>query len=422
MFFELIWKQIKKFFSNKKRNIVLIIIVVLLLIDVIMGMLCRIIVSHLPEQLAASRWDYDGNVAQVSLFFTEDRSIAPEDIKRIEYAMVKKLADAGVVAIDDKEKESSGGKKIVDTVELGGSGNSGSSDNSQSENNDVIKVYNSCYSAQGISNIVFENRTAENVISIGVDGDFFFFHPLELVSGSFFMADDLMKDKIVIDEDLAWQLFGSNDIVGQCVTIGGINHYVAGVVKRKEGRFNEAAGLTSSIVYMSYDSLSKYGEILSGKTMEKELSEDGINANIGGINCYEIVCPSPVDGLLAKIIKECAGLDDKYINVVDNSDRFSFFKLLEVSSNFGIRSMWDKPIFYPYWENVARGYEDVLAIMNMVRLLSIVTCVVLVSVLIVIAYRNKKWTVEGLLAYVADKKYELESKQKERLSASKDRE
>ena len=91
----------------------------------------------MPEQLAASRWDYDGNVAQVSLFFTEDRSIAPEDIKRIEYSMVKKLADAGVVAIDDKEKESAGGKKIVDTVELGGSDNSGSSDNSQSENNDV---------------------------------------------------------------------------------------------------------------------------------------------------------------------------------------------------------------------------------------------------------------------------------------------
>ena len=422
MFFELIWKQIKKFFSNKKRNIVLIIIVVLLLIDVIMGMLCRIIVSHLPEQLAASRWDYDGNVAQVSLFFTEDRLIAPEDIKRIEYSMVKKLADAGVVAIDDKEKESAGEKKIVDTVELGGNDNSGNSDDRSSDKNDAIKVYNSCYSAQGISNIVFENRTAENVITIGVDGDFFFFHPLELVSGSFFMADDLMKDKIVIDEDLAWQLFGSNDIVGQCVTIGGINHYVAGVVKRKEGRFNEAAGLTSSIVYMSYDSLSKYGEILSGKTMDKELSEDGINANIGGINCYEIVCPSPVDGLLAKIIKECAGLDDKYINVVDNSDRFSFFKLLEVSYNFGIRSMWDKPIFYPYWENVARGYEDVLAIMNMVRLLSIVTCVVLVSVLIVIAYRNKKWTIEGLLAYVADKKYELESKQKERLSSSKDKE
>jgi hypothetical protein len=409
MVFEKIWQYIKKFFSNKKRNIVLIIIAVLLVIDLILGIVCRIIVSKLPDQLAADRWEYDGNVAQVSLFFTEDRSIVPEDIKRLEYNLEKKLADAGVIATEDDSKD------IVDTVDLGRK----NADNNVDQVNEIIKVYDSCYSAQGISTIVFENRKAENVSTIGVDGDFFFFHPLEIVTGSYFMADDVMKDKIVIDEDLAWQLFGSNDIIGQSVTIGGINHYVAGVVKRQEGRFNEAAGLADSIVYMSYDSLSKYGEILSGKTTDKEISEDGVSARIGGINCYEVVCPNPVEGLLAKITKESSGLDDKYINVVDNADRFSFFKLLEVSRSFGIRSMWDKPVFYPYWENVARGFEDVLALLGMIRLICLVSCVLMVAALIISAYRNKKWTIEGLLAYAADKKYEIETRQKERISDKK---
>jgi hypothetical protein len=418
MVFEKIWEYIKKFFSNKKRNIVLIIVAALLLIDIILGIICRVFISKLPDQLAANRWDYDGKVAQVSLFFTEDRSVTPDDIKRLEYNLKKKLGDAGVIAVEDGDSSLKSGKEIVDTVDLGtGKGNNSGSDIASAS--EEIKVYNSCYSAQGISTIVFENRKAENVSTIGADGDFFFFHPLELVNGSYFMADDVMKDKIVIDEDLAWQLFGSDDIIGQCVTIGGINHYVSGVVRRQEGRFNEAAGLSESIVYMSYDSLSKYGEILSGKTTDKEISEDGVNAKIGGINCYEIVCPNPVDGLLAKITKESADFDDKYVNVIDNTDRFSFLNLLGVSVNFGIRSMWDKPIFYPYWENVARGYEDVLALLNMIRLICEVACVIMVCSLIIFAYRNKKWTIEGLLTYAADKKYEIEARHKERLADNK---
>ena len=241
---------------------------------------------------------------------------------------------------------------------------------------------------------------------------FFFFHPLELVTGSYFMPDDVMKDKIVIDEMLAWELFGSSDIVGQCVVIGGINHYIAGVVKIQEGSLKEAAGLSKSIVYMSYDSLSRYGEILSGKTSNVELSEDGAKANIGGINCYEIVMPNPVEGIAARIVKESSAYDDKYITVVDNTDRFSFFKLWEVSKSFGKRSMWDKPIFYPYWENVARGYEDILALLNFFRTIFVIAAFVLVSVLIVIAYRNKTWTVRGVVNFLADKKYEFESNRK----------
>ncbi|WP_029232668.1 ABC transporter permease [Butyrivibrio sp. VCB2006] len=415
MVFEKILDFIKKFFSNKKRNIILIILAALLLLDLVMGLFSRIIISKMPEQLGADRWDYDGSVAQVSLFYTEDREITPGEIRKLEYNFEKKLVEAGIIAVDDDEKEADK-KEIVDTNVPG---KKKTDDEKSQEVQEEVKVYNSCFSAQGISTILFENRTAENIVTIGVDGDFFFFHPLELVSGSYFSDDEVMKDKIVIDEDLAWQLFGSNDIVGQCVTIGGVNHYVAGVVKRQEGRMNEAAGLSESIVYMSYDSLSRYGEILSGKTSNAEISEDGSTANIGGINCYEVVAPNPVDGLVAQSIKLSSGYDDKYINVVDNTDRFSFFKLLDVSTSFGKRSMWDKPIFYPYWENVARGYEDVLALLNMIRLICKIACVLIVCVMAVHAYRHKTWTIEGLIEYAADKKYELETRQKAKLSDKK---
>ena len=409
MIFEKIWGYIKKFFSNRKRNIVLIIVLCLLVIDLVLGLISRVIISGLPDQLGASRWEYDGKVAQVSLFFTEDREITPSEIRRLEYTMELELQKAGIMP-EEEEDAHSDGKEIVDTIDIGHENTP-----KEEEASAISDLYNSCYSAQGLSTLSFENKKAENVDTIGVDGDFFFFHPMELVAGSYFMPEDVMKDKIVIDEQLAWELFGSNDIIGQCVTIGGINHYVSGVVKRQEGKLIDAAGLSKCIVYMSYDSLSRYGEILSGKTSSVDLSEDGSKANIGGINCYEVVMPSPVDGIAAQIIRTSSGYDDQYITVVDNSDRFSFFKLWEVSRNFGKRSMWDKPIFYPYWENLARGYEDILALFNLVRTVCIVVICVILAVLVVLAYRNKKWTVRGIVNYLADKKYDFESDRQKKL-------
>lgn len=404
MVFEKVWGFIKKFFSNRKRNTVLIIIALLLLVDLVLGLISRHLVSRLPDQLVSQRWDYDGPVAQVSLFYTEDREITPDEIKRLEYSIEQNMQKYGLMPEAEDVEPSDKQKEIVDTIDIGHENTPAAP-----EKEGVSLLYNSCYSAQGIATITFENKKAENIDTIGVEGDFFFFHPLELVSGSYFMPEDVMKDKIVIDEDLAWQLFGSNDIIGQCVTVGGINHYVAGVVKRQEGRLNEAAGLSKSIVYMSYDSLSRYGEILSGKATSTEVSEDGAKASIGGINCYEIVMPSPVDGIAATIVKESSSYDDKYITVIENSDRFSFFKLLEVSLSFGKRSMWDKPIFYPYWENVARGYEDILALLNLIRTICLCALFIIACVIVVIAYRNKTWTVRGVIDYLADKKYEFES-------------
>ena len=41
-----------------------------------------------------------------------------------------------------------------------------------------------------------------------------------------------MQDYCIIDQDAAWQLFGSNNVAGMTVKIGGIPHIIAGVVER----------------------------------------------------------------------------------------------------------------------------------------------------------------------------------------------
>ena len=373
---------VRRHFFERKRIVLFAVVAFLLVVNAVLGAWMNSIVAGLPEFLLADRWSSEDEMAQVSMYTTEDQMVDVDSIKRFEYMLEKKLGDEG--ALDPDEYKDS----------------------------EKPKVFAVGYCAQGQVSLTFENRTAENASAIGVGGNFFLFHPMEYVAGGPFSGDYLMQDSIVIDEEMAWQLFGSTDIIGQMVTIGGVPHYVVGVVARDTGKLKKAAGLDKSYVYLSYDSLSRYGRILSGVTSTEDISEDGTTALRGGINCIEVVCPNPVKGLSAKISRESLGIPEEFVTVIDNTDRFSFFSLVKVIRSYGTRSMWSKAIYYPYWENIARGYEDVLATILAVRILCMLAVVVIVAISIINAYRHKTWTVRSVAKYLADKKYDWEAEHK----------
>ena len=389
----------------KSKKLILI-IVFLLLVDMILGLISRYMVGLLPEQNEAKRWSEEKRMAQVSVFFTEDQLIDDNAIKKYEYSFKDKLILEGAVGTEEGENGEPSKPIIIDTIDV--------SAEDTEEKKERPRFFSSCYSAQGVTTVSFDGKSAENVATIGVGGDFFQFHPLELVSGQFFDGDDLMKDSIVIDEELAWELFGSNDVAGEMVTIGNVPHYITGVVKRPDGRMRKASGLDSSIAYISYDSLCKYGTILSGRTKNVQISENNQTANIGGINCFEVVAPNPVDGLVKKLVTESVGIDERNVSVIDNTDRFSFFSLVGVLSTLVTRSMWNKAIYYPYWENTARGYEDIMALLLLIRLLCRAMAILLVVVTVINLYRNKTWTIESALNALSEKKYDLEVKIKQK--------
>ena len=393
----------------RKRAFIIILSAVSLIVYIVLGLVTEHIKSTLVDQNLAERWSEDMRMAQVSIFATEDQMIREDDIKKFSYLLEKKLVEAGVSAEDETEADASETPRIIDTIDI--EDMKKKTDEEEllvPQKTPLQELYNVAYCAQGKVTLSFENRTGENATAVGVGGDFFLFHPMNFVSGSYFSGDDLMKDKIVIDEEMAWQLFGSTDIIGQNVTIGGVPHYVSGVVKRDGGMIREAAQQDTSFVYMSYESLSRYGTILSGLTESSEISEDGMTASKGGITCIEVVCPNPVKGLAAKICKESLGIKDEFVVVIDNTERFSVFSLLAVLRNFFARSMWNKAIYYPYWENAARGYEDVLALILLVRLICLLQLILTLVIFTVNSYRHKKWTARGIIQYLSDKKYDLE--------------
>lgn len=320
-----------------------------LLIFLILCICSRNMLGGLSDQQTAGRWDKEGGAAQVSCFITRGAKVDEFTVKGFEKQLEKALSEAAVV----NENENS-------------------------------RLYADAYSASGRVKVVSKQSTLE-AEAIGIGGDFFLFHPLQLVSGGYFSGNDLMKDSVILDEEAAWQLFGSSDIEGMSVMIGDIPHYVSGVIKRPKGRFAENAGAGGSIVYVSYETLSMYG------------SSEGLSA-------YEVVAPNPVKGFLANTVREKFGLQPNEMQVVENSARYSVEAMLQAALSFGTRSMQNAAIHYPYWENIARGYEDVRALLLWFQFVFLLIPTVIILVFLIIKWRNRTFTAKDIWNYLVDKK------------------
>ena len=296
--------------------------------------------SQQAQQMAA-RWSDEGDVAQISCFFSTNAEVTEEMIISFEHSLESALQEASIT---------------------------------QESENPNARLWADAYSADGkieISN----NKTSLEVNAIGIGGDFFLFHPLKLLSGSYFSGNDVMQDYCVIDQDAAWQLFGSNDVAGMTVYIGGIPHIITGVVERPQGKLEKAAGLDTTVVYVSYETLSSLG-------------------SNNGINHYEIVMPNPVNNFAYQRVEENIGVSEKDIEIIENTSRYSLLSRLKVIGEFGTRSMNGKAIIYPYWENIARGYEDIIALLTVFMIIFLLYPIVLAVVCFVIWWKHKGWTLK----------------------------
>ena len=118
-------------------------------------------------------------------------------------------------------------------------------------------------------------------MAVGVGGDWFYFHPMTLRSGSYIREDDLVHDTVVLDEETAWRLFGGMDLNGMTVRINDIPFTVVGVVKRENDFATRAAYSQDAVIYMHYDALSSLAETK--------------------ITAYETAGADPIDGFLKGI-------------------------------------------------------------------------------------------------------------------------
>ena len=258
-------------------------------------------------------------------------------------------------------------------------------------------LYRDAYSAPGELSIKGPRGVATAPV-LGVGGDFFLFHPLRLLSGGYITDGDLMHDRVVLDEELAWKLFGGSDVAGLTVTIAEKPYLVAGVVRREEDFADRRAYADGAGFFMAYDAL--LGTL------------DG-----PGIGSYELVCASPVTGFAGDIAAE--GFPDAV--TVENSRRFKAESIFKVVGDFGKRSMNTAGVVFPYWENAARLLEDYLALLLLLSLLFGLLPAVCVGAVLVTGLRRLAQRGRAAMPALRDRLEERAWKRREARQSSKRR-
>lgn len=299
------------------------------------------VTKDLFDQQAASRWSVQTEYAQLSCFYPISMPLSDFEFQSLHHAVEDGLKKASI------ETEAESAKLFVDA-----------------------------YSVSGTLNIASQNHEME-VNVVGVSDNFFLFHPVTLLQGAYFDENMIMKDGVILDEDAAFQLYGSNDVVGMPLYIGNAQYYIRGVVGKDNSYFAKKAGLTSSICYVAVDTLEKYGVTEGSYT-------------------YEVVMPNPVDDFAGGIIKSALNDTKQQIEIVENSARFSFDAKKEVVLDFGTRSMSRNSIIYPYWENIARACEDVCGVLFIIQIAGALIATGLMIIYMWKLYKERKWSLRGI--------------------------
>ena len=141
--------------------------------------------------------------------------------------------------------------------------------------------------------------------------------------------------------------------------------YALNVIRRYK-----AIGVLPKEIYVSYETL----EYVSNRT---------------DLDCYEVLLPNPVSGYGMKIVKDAFTLEEDKYEIVENTKRFSWTRLIKRFKTVGARSMNAKAIIYPYWENMARGLEDVLVPWVFIDLILITFVFVNLCVLFARMWKNR---------------------------------
>ena len=277
---------------------------VLAFLALICLLVCRSFSGTLESQKAAERWAGDGETdfVQLSCFLSGDDARTLADVYSFRQTLETKLTEASVEAPEH-------GSAFIDA-----------------------------WSAPGKRTVSGDHGSAEAAVT-AVGGDWFFFHPLQLLSGAYITEDDMMDDRVVLDRELAWRLFGGFDLAGMTVQIGEIPFVIAGVVERDQDFASKKANTAEAGLYLSWRAWTA-------------LAGDGA-ANIA---CYEIVLPQPVDGFAETLVKDNFKVGGG--ELVNNTERDSLAGVWKIVREFGTRSMHLTSVIYPWWENAARCVGD----------------------------------------------------------------
>ena len=204
--------------------------------------------------------------------------------------------------------------------------------------NENARLWADAYSGEASVTVSNEYNT-QTAIATCTGGDFFMFHPVEMLSGWYYLENDNTDTLVILDENLAWRLFGGTNIAGMALEINGYACTVAGVSKVPDDE----------------DELAAYGEELRLYMSCSFYERQGQDVNL---TCYEALVPEPVTGFGLETIEAALGLSESQCELEQNTGRYSLKSGLETAREYRQRAQRINKIYYPWWENYAKGVDS----------------------------------------------------------------
>ena len=251
-------------------------------------------------------------------------------------------------------------------------------------------LYKDAWSAETDVSLMSLRGSPTTAKAIAVGGDFFLFHPLTLRHGSYLSPNDVMKDRVVIDEELAWRLFGAVHVAGFELMLNNRPFIVAGVISRETDFATSKAYSYGAGLFMSFDALL-------------DMTEGSAK-----IETYEIVLPNPITGFAHSMFEKESPNPNALL--IENSARFNLGNTFSRIGEFGERSMRTDPLQLPYWENAARYAEDWLALILIISLIFLTfpfICAIIYTVILIrFLIKQSKSKIHSLIAKKDQRHYE----------------
>ncbi len=207
------------------------------------------------------------------------------------------------------------------------------------------RVWTYAYVAETVLSVTGP-RGEKNAAITACGGDFFLFHPLNFLHGAAFLNDPANPGGVVIDETLAWDIFGAVDVVGMELSVGGLPLTVVGVVtaERDDHAYRYTYGELPRM-YMSYGAYDKLG----GETAD--------------ITVVEATLPNPVKSFAMNIFKTAITVNEDTTAVRETSARFTLSERFENMKKLRYSWIRSDKIGCPYWENEARMADHTCAVL-----------------------------------------------------------
>lgn len=328
----------------------------------------------------AEKWDSGGSCAQISCFFSEDAGVTVDNIGGAKASMLTALKNISVIPEENQKL--------------------------------IPEAYSTSAGQATIKSDTTKGRSNAELVAVG--GDFFLFRDFDFIDGSYFTNRDVMQDGAVIDRNLAWALYGSDNISGKNIYINGTKFYIAGVIDIPQTKYEKKTAGELPVAYISYDGANLLDNSSYSVSSKVGMGSDSMGDTSGGfmpadtglkkITCYECIMPNPVENYAYNAVDSYfkSSCENKY-NIVNNSERFKPSVRAKAFRHLSDYAVISNSVIYPYWENASRIVEFKLTSMYFYRRLTYIIPVLTALWLLVILWRTAGWARRKLTEWTGDK-------------------